>query len=436
MANIQTFLSDSSPIDATQSDISWMTSISFTSSIFAVLLCFQIGDKFSHRQILTCIVTFYVAVWILILLTSSIKMIIFYFWMYGIASGMQYIIVCAYIGEITDPQNREILGLTIYLAGGIGTEMEYLISYLNSYHLLALFPLLIAIIGFFISTWMVESPYFLVSQGKVDQALKNLAYLTDRNEQQCLTDLKAVKEYVDEHRHVWSVRGSMELIFMPANFKLVLTMIIVNGLSNICGSKLASLTGSLLLKDFKNSVNGDYFINIFNILSILLNFCSFYTVKKFDRRTLFLVGYPTVGLLHLICSLCYYVESKSGNGITWLAQLIAFLILSFLIVSSQTYNIALGILKLEIFPHKFKAFYSSLLLCTSDWFIFALNRSYFSLEPAVGNALLMMVYGMVLFVNGAIIYFLIGDTKNKTLLQIRTDINEKFLETVRTQLPG
>lgn len=361
-------------------------------------------------------------------------MIILYFWLYGIASGMQYIIICAYIGEITDPQNREVLGLTTYLAAGIGTEIEYLISYLDSYYLLAVFPFFIAILGLYISPYMVESPYFLVSQGKGEKALKHLAYLTDKNEQQCLMNLKAVKEYVDEHRNVWSVKNNMDLIFLPANLKLVLTMIIVNGLTNMCGSKLASLTGSLLLKDF-SSVNGDYFTNIFNILSILLNFCSFYTVKKFDRRTLFLVGYPTVGLLHFICSLCYYIESKNGNGIAWLAQVIALLIFSFLIVSSQTYYIALGILKLEIFPHKFKAFYSSLLLCTSDWFIFALNRSYFSLEPAVGNAVLMMVYGLVLFVNGAIIYFLIGDTKNKTLLQIRTDINEEFRKTVQNKLP-
>ncbi|KAK7574039.1 hypothetical protein V9T40_011230 [Parthenolecanium corni] len=427
LANIQTFLSDSSPIQATHDDISWMTSISFTSSIFAVILCLKIGDRFSHRQILTCIDAFYVIVWTLILFTSSIRIIIICFFLYGIASGLQYIIMCAYIGEITDPQNREVLGLTIYLAGGIGTEVEYLLSYLNSYYLLALFPLLISIFGLFISHWMVDSPYYLVSQDESDVALKHLAYLNDKNEEEeCLEELQDVREYVDEHRNIWSVKNNLAIMFMPANLKLLLILILVNGLSHMSGSTLVSMTGSFLLKDFTSSVDGDQFTNVFNLLRIGMDFCTFYTVKKFDRRTLFLVGYPAVGLLHLICGLCYYVESENGNSIDWLAQVIAFLLIIFAIVSSQTYHIALGILKLEIFPHKFKEFYSSLLLCTCDWFIFAVNRSYFSLEPVFGNAFLMTVFGIVHFATAAIIYFYINDTKNKTLLQIRTEINSEF----------
>lgn len=340
--------------------------------------------------------------------------------------------MCAYIGEITDPENREVLGLTIYLAGGIGTAVEYLLSYLNSYHLLALFPLLVSILGIFISTWMVDSPYYLVSQDEGNIALKHLAYLNDKDEEEeCLVDLEDVREYVDEHKNVWSVKNNLEIICMPANLKLVLILILVNGLSTMSGSTLVSMTGSFLLKDFASSVDGDRFTNVFNILRIGLDFCTFYTVKKYDRRTLFLVGYPTVGFLHLICGLCYYIESENDNGIDWLAQVIAFLLISFSVVSSQTYHIALGIIKLEIFPHKFKEFYSSLLLCTCDWFIFIVNRSYFSLEPVYGNAFLMTVYGIVHFATGVIIYFFISDTKNKTLLQIRTDINAEFCNKVQ-----
>lgn len=394
-----------------------------------MLVCIAIGDRFSHRQILTCIVAFYVLVWSLILFTSSIGVIIFCFWLYGIASGLQYIVMCAYIGEVTDPRNREILGLAIYLAGAIGTELEYLLSYLGSYHLLTLFPLLVAVCGLFTSGWMLESPYHLVNHGKGEQALKLLAYLHDKDEEECAVDLKTVREYVNEHKNIWSVRNNVQLILVPANAKLVLVVALVNGLSTLCGATVVSMTGSLLLKDFKN-VDGHKFVDMFNTLRIVLDLCTFYTVKKFERRTLFLVGYPTVGVLHLICGLCYYVESKYDNEIDWLANVIAALLIAFAVVSSQTYHIALAILKLEIFPHKFKEFYSSLLLCSCDWFIFAVNRSYFSLQPIFGNAFLMLVYGLVMFVTGAIIYFFISDTKNKTLHQIRADINPEFRNTV------
>lgn len=78
---------DSAPFAVTQDDISRMASISYTSSVFSVLLCFFAGDKAGRRTFLVGVVVYYALAWALILATSSAAAIIACFWLYGVASG-------------------------------------------------------------------------------------------------------------------------------------------------------------------------------------------------------------------------------------------------------------------------------------------------------------------------------------------------------------
>lgn len=423
---VNNFLSDNSPLQPTESEISWMSSVSFTSSIFAVLLCCRITDKYSHRQVLIFVAIFYTIAWTLILFTKSMKVIIICFWFYGIASGTQLVISYSYISEVSNPKNRELLGTAYHLSATLGIQAECLLAYLYNYQLQVLLPLFMSVIALGISLLMVESPYSLVDQNKDEQASHNLCYLNDRkDEKQVVNDLNMVRQYVNEQRSNRSVNMNLKTILMPANLKLTAIMVIVSGLSSIHTSYLVTYTGAFLLKDFKNFTNGHVFVTIYSTSRVILQFSTFITIKKFSRRTLFLVGYPTASLIQLIIGLCYYIESQNGNTIHWLADVIAYLLTALQIVVSLTFGIAVEILKMEVFPHELKKFCTSLLILSCDWFAFILVKSYYFAEPILGNACLMTIYALIPFVTVTIIYFCIHDTKEKTLLQIRTDINAK-----------
>lgn len=403
-----------------------MASISYTSSIFSVVLCFFVGDKIGRRTFLVGVALYYIIAWVLILCTSSATIIIVCFWLYGIASGTQYIIGHVYVGEITSPRNRELIGTSYSLATAIGSEIEILVSLFGSYRLLALFPLVISILALLAAFFMVESPYYLVGRGDNKGAVRNLCYLHNCNEEKALTEWQLVKEYVDEQKND-DLKNDFKIILQPKNLKLAFIMILLNGLAAInCGTVIQQ-TGSFMLKDF-HQVDGVLFVNVFTSTNIAIAFFSFYTIRKFKRRSLSLYGFLVAGALQIICAICYWAESQNGNNYGWLANVIAYLLVAFRIHGALTFGVAMEILKIEVFPHKLKEFYASLLLCTSDWFAFALIKSYFGLEPIIGNAFMMVTYGICSLAAYAMTYIFVKDTKNKTLLQIRTDINAETKE--------
>lgn len=404
-----------------------MTSASFTSSIIAVILCYNVSGKFGRRKFLRCVVILYIILWTTILFTSSMSVIIICFGLYGIASATQYIISYAYIGEVTNPKNREIIGVAYNAASTLGILVELCLSSYFSYTVLALFPLCVSVFALVTSTLMIESPYYLVSRGKNEPALRNLCFLNNRHgENEVLADLETVREYVNEQVSHQQGRNKLQIILMPANLKLTIIMIFVCGFATMHSSTLISSTGAFILKDFQHYVDGNVFINIITISKGIVQFCSIFTIKKFNRRTLLLVGFPLCGIIQLACGLCFYIQSQNGNSIGWMAYTIAYLLAAHQIFLSLTFGLALELLKMEIFPYRMKEFYSSLMICTGDWFIFIQIRSYFWIEPILGNSFILAFYTVCSFVTVSIIYFFIQDTKGKTLLQIRTDINEEF----------
>lgn len=420
-------LNRSTPVRTSQNEISWMTSASYTSSIISVILCYNVGGKFGRKTFLRCVAILYMILWATIFFTSSMMVIIICFGMYGIASSTQYIISYAYIGEVASPKNREIIGVVYNMASTIGLLLELCLSSYFNFNMLALFPFCASIFALIMSTLMVESPYYLANKGKNELALRNLCFLNNRHgENEVLADLETVREYVNEQATNQGGKTKLQIVLMPENLKLTVIMIFVSGLSAMHTSNLITSTGVYILKDFQNYVNGNVFLNMIISTKGLLQFCSIFTIKRFNRRTLFLVGYPICGLLQLTCGLCFYIQSQNGNTIGWLAHVIAYLLAAHLIVNSLTYGLALELLKMEIFPYKMKEFYSSLMLFTGDWFIFAQIQSYFLLEPILGNHFWLFLYTICSFAAVSIIFFFIQDTKGKTLLQIRTDINEEL----------
>lgn len=303
-------------------------------------------------------------------------------------------------------------------------QVEFMMSAFNNYRWLALFPMLVSIFALLISVLMVESPYYLVSQGKDEQALQNLRFLNDKkDDEESVADLEPVKKYVNEQKNRPGFEDNFRIVLIPGNLKLIVILVIVNGVSIMNCLSIVSSTGYLLLNNFKDSVDGNLFVNIYSSLRIVFMLCSFITIKKFKRTSLFLVGYTTTGFIQLICAICYFVEERNGNSIDWLANVIAYLIVLILFIYQLTFAVALEILKLEILPHKFKEFYTSILCFTSDCFAFTIVKSYFYLEPILGNSFLMVVYTIISFVGATVVYFYVPDTKGKTLQQIRLDLN-------------
>ncbi|XKL62785.1 hypothetical protein PGB90_002618 [Kerria lacca] len=333
------------------------------------------------------------------------------------------VIICnIYIGEITTPKNREMIGVSYGLATAIGTEIELFIGVFQSYQWLALFPLLMSVVALFLSLVMVESPVYLKAKNLNNEAEKNFRWLHCKTDFEDISkNLDEIINYVKEQKDVES--SKFKIIFLSSNLKLISVLIVINGISIINCSTIITQTGALILNNFKHYINGPLFVNLYNILRICCLVLGYATVTKFGRRILFLYGFIISSFIQLICALMYYFERRNNNEIGYLAIIIMLNFFAHLVVFMLTVTVALEILKTEILPHAFKEFYTSILAFTSDCFAFILVQSYFFIAPILGNEFLLVIYAVLNFIPAIFVYIFLQDTKGKSLYQIRNDYN-------------
>ncbi len=414
------FMSADSPFEVSESDISLMVSISYAGTIISMIVSYTVASKVSRKLMLLACILIYAITWLLILTTSSITIIIYCFFAYGVSASMLVIINFSYIGEIASPKNRELIGVSYGVATYIGIEVEYLMSSFNNYRWMALFTLLICGVAFISSPLMVESPYYLVYHDMEEKAISNFCWLNGKTNPSDVTeDFDGVTKYVTEQKH--TEKNKFQTIFVSSNLKLLIILTLIYGVAIMKSSTIITQTGSLMIRDFEGLVDATIFVNAYQILRVIVAFLGYITVKKFERRALILYGFVITGLIQVGCAMCYLVEARNDNKIQYLAVIIEFLLMAFLFLDSIMLEVGLAILKIEIFPHLLKEFYTSMLGFTSDCFGFAVVKSYFALYPLVGNGVLMMAYGVFEFFNAALVYLFIRDTKGKTLHQIRGD---------------
>jgi SP family galactose:H+ symporter-like MFS transporter len=416
------FLSANSPFEVSKSDLSWMASISYTGTLISVILCFSLTNKVSWKTFIMGSALAFTLSWFLILVTSSMKVIIGCLFLYGVAASILVITAHIYFAEIATPVNRGCLILVYFLATDFGIQLENVVAVFESYRLLAAFPLVVGIVTLVLSIFMVESPYYLVSKGRHEEAVKNLRYLQDKRvDEDMSVELEVVKRYVEEQRCIDV--NDFKAIFLPGNLKLLGTIVLIGLPGTFNCTTIIYAYGPLLIQNLEPYVNGATFIHIFSTLRTLSDIFSLVTVKKFNRYTLIFYGQICIGLVHLAIFSCFYLEKKYDYklGLSFIPNTIAFLLLVLLLIDMLTVGGAMQVYKAEVFPHRLKEFYMSVIAFVSDCVAFVVVKSYFWLLSMLGIDYLVFFYASFSFVGAACAYFLIQETKGKSLNQIRTD---------------
>lgn len=418
------FLSTSSPFEADENDISWMASISYTGTLISVILCFTLSNRISLKKfIIGSTVTFTLA-WVFILVTSSIKIVIACLFFYGVAASILVITAHIYFAEIASPSNRVFLIMLYFLTTSLGIQVEYAMSTFGSYRLLAIFPLAMGIFTLTLSYFAVESPYFLVSKGRNDEAADNLRWLQNRKaEEDVSSELASLKHYVDEQRSVNI--SDFKTIFLPENLKLLGTVIIISSSGSVSCNTLLYAYGPLFIQDLEAYVDGRTFVYIHGALRTVCQVLSVVTVTKINRFKLVFYGIVSSSLIQAVIAFCFYLEKKHDYQLPYVANAIAALLMLYLLVEWVTASSGTIVLKTEIFPHRLKEFYVSVLAFKSDWLSFFVVRSYFWSSSSLGKDNLLFVYSGFGIICAVFAYFSIRNTKGKTLYEIRNFFDTK-----------
>ena len=137
--------------------------------------------------------------------------------------------------------------------------------------------------------------------------------------------------------------------------KVLLLGLVIAVFQQWCGTNVIFNYAQEIFQGAGFSVDG-MFINIVitGIANVLFTFVALYTVEKWGRRTLMLIGAGGLGLIYLILGTCYYM------GVQGLAMVV--LVVAAISCYAMTLGPVTWVLLSEIFPHKIRGLAMS--VCT------------------------------------------------------------------------
>ena len=158
------------------------------------------------------------------------------------------------------------------------------------------------------------------------------------------------------------------------------------------------------------------FINIVitGISNVLFTFVALYTIERWGRRTLMLIGAGGLGLIYLTLGTCYFLEVKG--------VMMVVLVVTAISVYAMTLGPVTWTLLAEIFPHRIRGV--AMATCTFALWVgcCTLTFSFPSMNAALGSSGTFWIYSAICLCAFIFLYRRCPETKGKSLEMLEQEL--------------
>ena len=153
---------------------------------------------------------------------------------------------------------------------------------------------------------------------------------------------------------------------------------------------------------------------ITGIANVVFTVLALYTIEKWGRRTLMLLGAGGLGLIYLILGTCYFFEVKG--------VLMVVLVVAAISVYAMTLAPVAWTLMAEIFPNRIRGI--AMATCTFALWVgcCTLTFSFPSMNAVLGSSGSFWIYSVICLSAFIFLYCRCPETKGKTLEEIEEEM--------------
>ncbi len=162
------------------------------------------------------------------------------------------------------------------------------------------------------------------------------------------------------------------------------------------------------------------FINIVitGIANVVFTFVALYTIEKWGRRTLMLIGAGGLGLIYLILGTCYFMQV---TGVLMVGLVVAAISIYAMTLAPVTWT-----LLAEIFPNRIRGI--AMATCTFALWVgcCTLTFSFPSMNAALGSSGTFWIYSAICVCAFVFLYRRCPETKGKSLEELEGELVEEL----------
>ncbi len=210
-------------------------------------------------------------------------------------------------------------------------------------------------------------------------------------------------------------KAGLKELFQNKYGKVLLLGLIIAVFQQWCGTNVIFNYAQEIFTGAGYDVDGMFIdIVITGIANVIFTIVALYTIEKWGRRTLILIGAGGLGLIYLTLGTCYYFEVK---GVMMVVLVVA---------AISTYAMTLGpvtwTLLAEIFPHRVRGI--AMATCTFALWVgcCTLTFSFPSMNAALGSSGTFWIYSAICVCAFIFLWNRCPETKGKSLEELEQEL--------------
>ncbi|XP_031357647.1 facilitated trehalose transporter Tret1-like [Photinus pyralis] len=394
---------------------SWMAVMPLVGAVCGSLCGAYIVDIIGRKKTLLFAMFPFFTAWMLVAYGKSFAVLMVARLLAGIADGLTFTALPIYLGEISDPKIRGLLGSSvsvtwifgIMLINAIGSYLEISLTALIS----SAFPALC----FVTFIWMPETPYFLLMKGQESEARRSLRIFNGKQEVE--RELEVMAEEVKEHN---ASNGKwLNLFVVPSNRKALYVMMGTRGFQQLAGVSAITFYAYSIFDNVGDLVSPSVASIIYFTIQVVVCTCCSVIVDRTGRRPLLIISITGSGIALLVKAIYFLIKEETEIDVDDYSVIPIIAMIAFVLIFSIGMQSIPILLLGEIFPTDVKAF----AVCFAD--------IYFSLVATIVSKFFQITkdnYGLHVpffafsgfcFLGLLFMYHVVPETNGKTLEEIQ-----------------
>lgn len=408
-------------ISISKSEFSWIGSLT---TLGAGAICIPIGiltDIVGRKTAMLLMVVPFTIGWLLIIFSNSMVMFYFGRFITGVSGGAFCVAAPLYTSEIAESEIRGTLGSYFQLMLTIGILFSYVLgTILENMKILSIISGIVPLVFFAVFFFMPETPVYYLKKGNEEAARKSLARL--RGDQYDIElELQTHRETLEE-----TTRSNVSFAVMIRSRAVKKGFIIAYGLmlfQQMSGVNSIIFYSSDIFTKAGSSLPPNEASIIVGAVQVISVFIGTLVVDKLGRRILLLASIVVMFLTTLILGVYFYciTYTNAFDNLKWFA-LIPLCV--FLIMFSLGFGPIPWMMMPEIFAPEVKGIAGSS-ACLFNWLTaFIVTKFYSDMVDAVQSYGTFWIFSAFCLIGIVFVYFLVPETKGKTLDQIQRELND------------
>jgi sugar porter (SP) family MFS transporter len=379
-----------------------------------------LSDRLGRRTIILVAAIIFAVGAIGAALSPTVEMLIFFRFVLGLGVGTASALVPSYISESAPTGVRGSLSSLFQLAITIGILVAYLVNAIFAplgewrWPLgLAAVPALVLFVGMY---FLPETPRWLISQDRDEEARRVLE--RTRTEQEIegeLAEIRKVEEETKEQSGYRELLASWVRPMLVAGIGLAIFQQFV-GINTVIyyAPTIIKSTGLANVASVLATVG-------IGVVNVLMTIVAIFIIDRVGRKPLLFVG-----LAGMVVSLGIiggaFLDTRLSGIISWVTLAGLMLYVASFAVS---FGPVLWVMLPEIFPLKVRGAGTGVSALSNWGANFVVSQAFLPLVALIGTTAVFWILAGICVVAAIFIYFLVPETRSRSLEQIETDLRRK-----------